>query len=217
MNKRIVKAAMIAALACSWQAFGSTISMTLEPANGVVDGEPGATVGWGFDIVNDTSYALVIDDSYFCESGEDPVNGPDYSCGPALGASTYTDFIASNLNNPAQGVLYPGETIQAFDGVSNGVGAYAIDPAAAVGSTDSGTLVIVYDEYSPDFSTEIAANLELTAPVSVAVTPEPETAGPVAGALLMGALLVRTQLVLRRRASPVSLRTRRRREGQPST
>jgi hypothetical protein len=187
--KTILQAAVLAALAFAPQVYAGTVTLTLNPVGGAISGSAGSTVGWGFDIVNGTGDNLVIDNSYFCEAGEDPVNGPDYTCGADATVGAYTDYIASNL-----GVISPGETTEDFDGVSQGFGSYTIGDSATVGSTDTGTLVLVYDEYSADFTTEIATNVELTAPASVSVsvaTPEPGTSALFGGALLLSGFLAR--------------------------
>jgi hypothetical protein len=185
MTNAIARATIILVMVCCWQAYGDSITFTVDPVSGDVSGAPGTTVGWGFTIDNTTDDSLFLDGTFFCEAGEDPVVGPDFTCGPNLGASTYTDIVASNT-----GIIGPGVTTQVFDGVSNGVGAYSIDPLATVGETDSGTLVVLYDLVDPSFN-DIAQNLELTAAVSVTVTPEPNTALPLAGALLIGAFFIR--------------------------
>jgi hypothetical protein len=162
----------------------------VDPVSGNISGSPGDTVGWGFTITNTTSDSLFLDGTFFCEAGEDPVVGPDFTCGPNLGASTYTDIVASNT-----GIIGPGVTTQVFDGVSNGVGAYSIDPLATPGQTDSGTLVVLYDLVDSNFN-DLEQNLELTAPVSVTVTAVPE---PASVALLLCSLLIGVIFVRERR------------------
>jgi hypothetical protein len=69
---------------------------------------------------------------------------------PALGV--YTDFIGT-LGGPVNFVLAPGEPawVLGFDGPSGlGVGSFAIDPGAGVGSVNSGTLRVIVEAYSQD-------------------------------------------------------------------
>jgi hypothetical protein len=165
------------------------ITFTLMPPSGTVSGLPGSTVGWGFTLTNDTSDYLLVANSYFCEPGEDPTL---FDCQPALGASTYDDFIASNSTE----VTPDSSVAQSFDASSfTGVGEYNIDPLATAGQSDTGTVVVVYDLYSADpfglncnfcqiggdQEVVAAAEVQVTGPISV--VPEPSSLAFLAFAL----------------------------------
>jgi hypothetical protein len=172
--------------------------LTLTPS-GDITGSPGQTVGWGFSITNTTGFFLLVDSSNFCEPGQDPFTGPVFTCAPGLGASTYTDFIANNGT-----VIPPSGLIQPFNAVTmTGVGAYMIDPAALTGSIDTGSIVLSYQEYNGNpfaGGTQVSGDTELSAAASVttaAAVPEPNSAALLAGALLMGLLIVRKRSRLR--------------------
>src|ERR1039457_1406972 len=69
----------------------SAYVLTLTSSSGTVSGLSGATAGWGYSITNSSSQYMVIVNSYFCESGQDPL----FTTGTqSLG--TYNDFIATN-------------------------------------------------------------------------------------------------------------------------
>lgn len=159
MTKAIARAAMILAASCCWQAYGDPV-LTLDPASGDIGGSPGATIGWGYTITNDTGYYLLPVYSFFCEAGEDP---QFTACGPDLGASTYTDYIATYQDTVVGASIPPTGLSGTFDSsLGTGFGAYTIDPAASVGSQDSGTLVLEYEEYSTDPLTDPSAVQENT-------------------------------------------------------
>src|SRR5439155_1121658 len=68
--------------------------LTLNPANGVISGLPGTTVGWGFTFTNDTNYA-VITGSQFCASTSSPLPDICFPLAPNLG--TYADFAGAQF------------------------------------------------------------------------------------------------------------------------
>jgi hypothetical protein len=169
--------------------------------NAIVSGAPGSTVGWGYQIVNNTSFFLFIDNSAFCGPGGDPqftqcaspYNGVT-NFGPALG--TYTDFIANNLT-----VIAPNATATlGFDAAAmSGIGEYTISPTAIPGSTDPANLAtqtsklfVTFQEYNGDpfaGGSQVSGDIEISTPVeaevqAVVATPEP------AAWLLMGSALL---------------------------
>lgn len=159
-------------------------TLTLEPADGVVTGSPGDTVGWGFSITNDDpDNYLVVSFSDFCETG-DPVTGP---CFQSLGS--YEDIIAGNgtvLANSTGGI--PTELDESFDSTNfTGLGEYLISDSAAPGAVDQGYIEVVYDLYSDNPYTdpnavEVQGDTFLTVPAEVmvaggvAAVPEPRFA-----------------------------------------
>jgi hypothetical protein len=185
-------------------------SLTLNPVNGIVFGEPGQTVGWGFSFTNDTAFFLLVDGSNFCGPGGDPhftdcstpYNGVT-QFGPAFG--TYTDFIATNVT-----LVAPNSTFsQTFDStVPTGVGSYTINPGAPIGGTDPANPAVQVSKLFIDFA-EFSGNpflpgavevtcdptfgtCELAAAAELMVVPEPATFGLVGVMLLLvGSLALR--------------------------
>lgn len=148
--------------------------LTLNPVGGAVSGAPGDTVSWGFSITNDTTYYLLFDASYFCETGQDP---QFTTCTQALGS--YNDAIANDFT-----IIAPDSTVsQPFDASAmTGFGSYTISPTAALGSIDSGSLVATYMEFDGDplgNGAQISGDIEISATASVttavATTPEPSS------------------------------------------
>jgi hypothetical protein len=166
---------------------GNAEMLVLTPPGGAVNGAPGQTVGFGFTITNDTPYYELFDNSYFCEPGQDPASSP---CTPSLG--TYQDYIANNFT-----VIAPMSMLsESFNmNTMTGFGAYTISPTAIFGAVDSGRLLTTYMEYDGDpfnGGTQHSGDIELSAPASVMVTPEPSSAVLIAlGGL--GALLYRAR------------------------
>lgn len=153
--------------------------LTLTPV-GSLSGQPGATVGWGFQITNDADY-IEITSAGFCLS---PVSFPACTL-PTTGL--FTDFI-SGYNDIIVG--YPGGTDpatveQPFDPIAfTGIGSFAIDPGAAIGAADIGAIVLTYDVFDKDpnasGANKLATDQVLTADASVEVvnsSPEPATFG----------------------------------------
>ncbi len=160
---RILYMAVLGLFPLGLTAFADSITLTLTPSSGTVSGLPGDTVGWGFSLDNDTGDYLSVANSYFCAGTEDPAYT---TCSPSLGASTYTDFIASN------GTFLDPDTStgQSFDAATqSGVGEYTIDGSASAGQSDTGSIVVLYDLYDADFN-QIGGTMELFAPAEVEVT-----------------------------------------------
>ncbi len=162
----------------------SAYVLTLAPS-ATVSGLPGNTVGWGYSITNSSSQYMVIVNSYFCESGQDPLYT---TCTQSVGA--YSDFIASKAT-----VIAPMSTATvAFSAqTSQGVGGYAIRSSATVGQTDSGSIVVEYDLYTANPFTDSTAQIvggdaELTAPASVQVGTSTVTPVPVLSNWALAAL-----------------------------
>jgi hypothetical protein len=195
--KRIAQIGTLAAfcLAAAYADPALTIS-----GSSVVSGAPGSIVGWGYQIFNDTSFFLFVDNSAFCGPGGDPQLN---SCtspydgvtnfGPALGI--YMDFIANNLT-----IIAPNSTAtQGFNLASQlGIGEYAISPTATPGATDAANpaaqtsnLFVTFQEYDGDplaGGTQVSGDIEISTPVEVQVstaTPEPGAWLLMASALAM--------------------------------
>jgi hypothetical protein len=194
--KRIAQIGILMAF-CLAAAYGDPI-VTIN-GSPLAIGAPGSTVGWGYQIVNDTNFFLFVDDSAFCGPGGNPAlttcNSPYdgvTNFGPALG--TYIDFIANNLT-----IIAPNSTAtQDFNLASQmGIGEYIISPTAIPGSTDpanpatqTSNLFVTYQEYDGDplaGGMQVSGDIEMsaTAEVQIPATPEPETWLVMASALLM--------------------------------
>lgn len=185
MFNRIVQiTAIVAVLGCG--AANASPVFTVPP--GLIGGNPGATVGWGFSILNDTPYWLLVDSSQFCQPGQDP---QFTTCTTTLGSPTpdtgYTDLIANNTT-----VINPSSTLsEAYDPILQlGLGTYTISPTAPVAAIDSGNITITYVEFSGgnplvpgSGATQVSADIELSGSASMQVAPEP-------GTLLTGVLSV---------------------------
>jgi hypothetical protein len=129
-----------------------TLSITLDPLNGAVDGVAGATVGWGF-IVNWTP----TNGDWVSFTGSSLGSVAQGETNPSLLAcvSCYTDFIGAQ-GGPANFALSQGASpwTEAFSGVSQqGVGAYQItnDLSTAVpGAEDTGQITFDFQVYNGD-------------------------------------------------------------------
>jgi len=112
------------------------LSLTLIPANGVISGAPGSTIGWGFTITNtSTTDWLEVTSSSFT---------------PATLLGTYTDFTPFNfiVVGPAP---ESASVTQNFDPVAlTGLGSFTISPSAPDGSSAIGQLSITYSLFSAD-------------------------------------------------------------------
>lgn len=127
-----------------------TISIQLSPLNGAIDGAPGTTVGWGFD-VNWTS----TNGDWVTFTGSSLGSLAQGETNPGLLApGGYTDFIGAQ-GGPVDFALSSSQGLwsETFDGVSQGVGSYQIvsDPSVAVpGAQDSGEITFNFQVYNGD-------------------------------------------------------------------
>ena len=147
-------------------------SLTLDPVTGSRAGYPGATVGWGFTLVNDTDYLLA--------TGADFVLDP---ASPVIG--TFADFSGyqSFVVGPSPETPQWQQTFDAW--AHTGIGSFTVDPDAVAGLVAFGNIVLTYDLYNlspndPSFDPEsnlISTGNHLVAPasVTVAAVPEPST------------------------------------------
>jgi hypothetical protein len=125
-----------------------TLSIQLDSSGGAVHGVIGATVGWGFTVVWTSTEGDWI--SFTSTSLGSVAQG---ETNPSLLApGGYTDFIGAQ-GGPVDFGLSPGSWAQAFDGVSQGVGAYQIttDLGIAVpGALDTGQITFNFNVYNGD-------------------------------------------------------------------
>ena len=184
-------ALLLAALPAAAGVFG------LAPSSGIISGLPGSNTGWSYAVNNTTGHYLVVANSYFCESGQDPLFT---TCTQTLGANS--DFIAAAATNVAPDATASG-TFSALAG--QGVGKYAIRTTAALGQQDAGNIVIVYDVFTANPFTDptaqqIGGDVEVTLPAAVQVTsPTVPALAPAAAAALAFMLMLCGALYLWRR------------------
>ncbi|MGH9530125.1 MAG: hypothetical protein ACRD2S_09440 [Terriglobales bacterium] len=109
--------------------------LTLLPASGIVGGDAGTVVGWGFTFTNNSPAWMVLTGSTFSGS---QVNG------------TYVDYLSSNFD--VAGPAPESPTIsQAWDSTTiSGLGEFDIFSTAPPGTDISGDIVVSYDVYSQD-------------------------------------------------------------------
>jgi hypothetical protein len=156
------------------------IIITMDPTNGVISGNPGDTVGWGFTITPDPTNFASIDSIQLA-----------FDTNPSLGI--FTDLLGPQ-GGPNQGVIAPspaGPWTESFDATAGlGLGSYQISSLAGFGQQDTGTLAVFYDLFSADPSTcsscYIQTNeVDLSFSVTSSVTSVPE---PAPALLLMAGL-----------------------------
>lgn len=145
--------------------------LTLTPG-GALTGAAGTTVGWGFTLTPDDAEWITVTGSFVLSES----NG-------SLGV--YGDLIGSQ-GGPVGGLLPPSpqpDWVQDFDlGLFTGLGYYAIDPLAAAGAVNSGTIRVLYERFSDDptqcgdcFVASGEWDVEFTVTVEDTSVPEPGT------------------------------------------
>jgi hypothetical protein len=170
MFNRILQITALTAVLGGW-AYGDEFAVP----PGLITGQPGETIGWGFSITNDTPYWMLVDSSQFCQPGQDPLFT---TCTTTLGSPTpdtgYTDLIATNAT-----VIDPFSTLTTpYDPtVPAGLGTYSIGSTVPIGSVDSGNIILTYIEFSGGSplttGTPVSGDIELSGAASVDVVPEP--------------------------------------------
>jgi hypothetical protein len=148
--------------------------VTLNPPNGTISGNPGDTIGWGFDVGPDLVQFISFTGSVTLSETN-----------PSVGV--YADFIGMQ-GGPVNAVLAPfsPDWVLAFDSVNQmGIGSFAIDPGAVPGSSDGGVIRVLYASYLGDpnvcpFCAPTPGFVDLPFTVDVtAPSPEPASLGPV--------------------------------------
>lgn len=177
---------LLACLLASTGAMNAEVILTLNPGSGAVQALPGATTGWGFTITPNSNTTISLISSFL----ENEANS-------SLGV--YTDLIGVE-GGPNAGLLVSTDPIwtEAFSydsglGMGTGLGAYQIDPAATLGSTDSGDIRVEYELFSESslcpacyLGTEsIEVPFTVTVGATPAVAPEPNTLSLAAAAICL--------------------------------
>ena len=97
-----------------------TVTLDLNPLGGSITGGPGDTVGWGFKLTNSTADWISVTSSALT-----------FETNPSLGV--YTDFIGLQSGPLPSFALAPSTFwSETFDGVSQGIGSYAISSSASL-------------------------------------------------------------------------------------
>jgi len=118
---------------------GHAAGIAIDPIDGSISGTPGESLGWSFTVTADATEWI----SFVTSFTIDETN-------PSVGF--YTDFIGAE-GGPTNFVLAFGapDWTQVFDDVmQTGLGVFAIDQGAVVGSVDSGNIRILYSAYDED-------------------------------------------------------------------
>lgn len=135
-------------------------TLSTDPISGIAAGSPGDIVGWGFNTFNtDLVQSISFSQSVLINETN-----------PLLG--TYTDFIGPQ-GGPDNFSVDPNSTwSEGFDLANQfGLGSYQIDPGAAIGSSDSGSIRVFYNlaDGTPE-SVDVPFTVQVQA---AAAAPEP--------------------------------------------
>jgi hypothetical protein len=157
---------LLVAAAFAACAQADTVALTLLPSSGVVGGEPGAVVGWGFTITDTSSSDwIVLADSTFTGS---PIYG------------SYMDYLATGPQYVAGPAPESSTISQSWDASTQlGLGEFDINATAPVGANIPGTINVDYDVFSqdpndPNFDPDsFVTSGTVSASADVQVTPEP--------------------------------------------
>ncbi|MEQ1946476.1 MAG: PEP-CTERM sorting domain-containing protein [Bryobacteraceae bacterium] len=161
-------------------AANATTSFTVD-AN--VSGTPGSTVGWGFNLSNDTGF-LVVTGTGMCTDSS--------SVAACLGSpvAEYTDFLATNTFSVVGPSPESPTLNQSYVQGVSGLGSFLIPDWATPSYSWSPTLYLTYDVYSvspndlafnPDTDIlSLGQTLLSTSNISVTSVPEPTTLSSVA-------------------------------------
>jgi hypothetical protein len=137
------------------------VTFSTLPTSGVLTGAPGDTVGWGFSSTNDDFFQSI-------SFGQSILIN---ETNPALG--TYIDLIGPQ-GGPDLFAVDPGQTwSEGFNVNQFGLGSFTIDPAAALGSSDSGSIRVFFN-YAD--STPGSFDVPFYVFVAASDAPEPATA-----------------------------------------
>jgi hypothetical protein len=178
--RRVTLPALLSAI--SW-GVAAAATVTPGPAGGVISGNPGDTVGWGFNFNNDTDYAVL--------------SFSDFA--PASPWGSYSDFIVLNFVVVAPQSNYTA----AFDGNAGlGTGGFSILASTPLGTQIDAAITLFYDLYTADpsdpnagaqivslsNSTVMNVTVAVGPTAAAAGAPEPATIGMALGGVVLIAL-----------------------------
>lgn len=153
---------------------------TLDPNDPARSGAPGTSVGWGVSVAPDSAEWIAVTASFVLAESN-----------PSLGF--YFDLIGSE-GGPVGGVLPPSPQ----PAWATNLGEYFIDPFAAVGAVNTGSIRILYERFSDDPGTCVScylgsgeADLDFSVTVDAPPVPEPSTWVLMISAAGLGMLLRR--------------------------
>jgi len=160
----------------------ATATLTLNPVNGAITGDPGQSVGWGFTISDNVNWLVVVGTD-FCSSFNTMT--PDtFPCLNPVSGGTYLDFSQFNfVVAPPNGPDSPSEQNFSYNppcnvGPCTGAGAFTINGNTPIGTLLSGVIVVDYDLFNGDPTNggqQIGGDFFIEKNASVLVVPEPAT------------------------------------------
>jgi len=171
-----MKISPIANLACAAVLLAlpaRTATLTLDPVGGSISGLPGQTIGWGFTLTSNATDWISVTSSALT-----------FETNPSLGI--YTDFIGLQSGPSPSFAVAPGASwTEVFDGISQGIGSYALDPGAIPFSQNTGQLMVFFDIFNGDptnggiqtGSDFVSAAFSITVDAPAPSVPEPATLG----------------------------------------
>jgi len=166
MRTQLISSLLFLTACCGLQA--GTVSITIDPSNGSIQGEAGSQVGWGFTLANTSTDWISVVASNLIDQTD-----------PGLGE--YSDFIGPQ-GGPRASVVAPlASWNEAYDFSQDlGLGSFAISAPAAAGAVDSGIIDVQLAFYSenPNLCHTCSVGFEtVDVPFSVTVagTPEPSS------------------------------------------
>jgi len=131
--KQIIRIILIAS-ALVLSAHGGNVSFTLDPADGLLTGHAGTSVGWGYTISVDSNY-VTIESIFFGDL-------------TPIGIFS-TPGIPGSVASSGLPIIIP--WLQDISGLQ-----YSIDPSAVLGASTQGVMTLVYDTYTdPDLTNQI--------------------------------------------------------------
>ena len=193
--KRILQVVLLTGALATVGSASNVTTLTLNPADGALTGQPGQSVGWGFTIVDDT-YSVVVAGTGFCTSFN--TSPPDqFPCTNPAPHGTYADFSQFNFVESSPGMADTSQQNFSYNppcdtmGPCTGTGAFTIDANTPIPTLVSGVIVVDYNLIN-DMGNQVGGDNFITAMASVLVVPEPGTL------LLMGTALAGVWLLRRR-------------------
>jgi hypothetical protein len=196
--KRILQVVLLTGALATVGSASHVTTLTLNPTDGALTGQPGQSVGWGFTIQDDT-YSVIVAGTDFCKSFNTSTDF--FPCTNPVQGGTYVDFSQFNFVQSSPGVADTSQQNFSYNppcdtlGPCTGTGAFTIDADnTLIGMMLSGVIVVDYNIDDGNGGDHF-----ITSMASMFVIPEPGTL------LLMGTALAGVWL-LRRRVTVDKLR-----------